>query len=210
MMGITNMNKNIFFIHGAWASGVCFNYLEEKARGAGCSGEIKRFLYDCQNETSSKFIERAKVELAELSSNGLETIVVGHSLGGIVALHMAQEAGVSSVITMASPLAGLMQFNVIINSVLSHHTPILVCLQPNSVMMRDIHNAEYNVPVDVIVSQKGHNPLVTKTPTDGVISVASQTDWLPSTAAVYGVDVNHHDILQSPEPVRVLTRALHR
>jgi hypothetical protein len=43
---------------------------------------------------------------------------------------------------------------------------------------------------------------------DGVIPVATQTKWTPPGSNIYTVEVNHNEILQAPETIICIERAL--
>jgi pimeloyl-ACP methyl ester carboxylesterase len=202
-------NKNLFLIHGAWASRQAFNYLIKKTLDEGNVGRIHCFEYDCQTEPIGSISVRAHAELRGVLSNGLETVVLGHSLGGLIALSLSQYSGVSKAITVASPLAGL-KLPRFVQFFVSYHTPILKELVPTSEFMRYLHAKDYShVPVECIVAAEGYNPMIYER-NDGVVTYNSQTKWHPKGAKVTFSYTNHHEVLQSAEVLRAVEKELTR
>jgi pimeloyl-ACP methyl ester carboxylesterase len=200
-------NKNLFLIHGAWASRQAFNYLIKKTLDEGNVGRIHCFEYDCQLESIEEISIRAHKELNGTLENGLSTVVLGHSLGGLIALSLSQKVGVSKAITVASPLAGL-KLPKMIQYFVSYHTPILKSLVPTSPFMKFIHQKDYSyVPIDCIIASQGYNPMIYER-NDGVITYESQTKWHPKGANVVYSYTNHHEILQSAEILRSVEKEL--
>ena len=196
-------------VHGAWSTKTCFNYLTQKALDHGGVGKIHYFEYDCQKEHSVDLLRRAHEEYDTVSENGLDTIIVGHSLGGILAMYLAKYDNVHRVITLAAPLSGITSLNNFVHYFLVIAAPIFRCLQPKSAFIKDLHEQDYTgKDIDVLVACAGFNVAMPNEPSDGTISIASQNEWLPDNANVQMVKSNHHEILQSAEAVLALERAL--
>lgn len=201
------MNKNLFLIHGAWASEKAFSYIVSKVLSDCGVVNVHSFRYDCQKEHMEQIIERSNKELDLMQSNGLETVIVGHSLGGLIALDLSQNDGVSKSITLASPLSGI-NFPRVMQFYLSYHAPVIKQISPTSKFIRNIHNKKYGKnPIDVIVSTEGFNPLIYED-SDGVVTVDSQTTWTPDPSTMILSSTNHHEILQSAEVVNHIEKAL--
>jgi len=200
-------NKNLFLIHGAWASRQAFNYLVKKTLDDVQVGRIHCFEYDCQSENLNDTVLRAKQHLRQIQENGLETVVVGHSLGGLIGLSMSHKKGISTIITAASPLAGI-RLPKPFQYFVSFHTPVLTHLSPKSTFIRKIQGKDYsNNSIDVLVTTTGFLPMLYEK-NDGVITIDSQTTWTPKGAKVIYSNTNHHEILQSAELIRSVEKAL--
>lgn len=201
------MNKNLFLIHGAWCSKQGFNYIIKKVLDDVNVGNIHCFEYDCNSEDTLTITRRAKRQLDNVSSNGLKTVVVGHSLGGLFALKLSQRSEVHKTITLASPLAGL-KFNRFLHAVLLYHAPILKDLIPDSRFIRSIHEKNYSKnPIEIYIATQGFNPMIFEE-SDGVVPVESQIKWKPENSKVVKVKTNHSEILQSAKTLMAIERSL--
>lgn len=193
--------KKLFLIHGAWSGPKCFNYISEHIDV--CVDEIVYFKYRTQKEDLSKIVSNAKHRLAELEG---EYYILGHSLGGIIALNLINEKNCKAVITLASPLSGI-KLNPMFQTFLIYRAPILQDICEGSKFIKNIHKQHYEKPVFTFVSTQGFNPGILE-PSDGVVTIASQETWLPSTAVSFHVESNHHEILQSKDVVATLRKIL--
>lgn len=201
------MNKNLVLIHGAWCSKQGFNYITKKVLDDTNVGNIHCFEYDCQKETMAQIVHRAKLQLYEVSKNGLKTVVVGHSMGGLIALKLSQRSIVSRAITLAAPLSGL-KVNRWLHTFLLWHAPILRDIVPDSTFIRNLHKKPFDkTPIDVLVANEGFNPMIYE-PSDGVVTIDTQMRWVPPGATLYTVKANHSEILQAPETILRVERAL--
>ena len=201
------MNKNLFLIHGAWASEQAFNYIVKTVLDQCKVGNIHKFKYDCQTEHISDIVERSHEELDIVNSNGLETVIVGHSLGGLIALDLSQQEQVSRTITMASPLCGI-DFPKVLQYYLSYHAPIVKEIVPTSKFVKHIHSKTYGKkPIDVMIATSGFNPMIYEE-SDGVVTIKSQTKWTPTPSRIIRSKTNHHEILQSSEAIHYIEKSL--
>jgi esterase/lipase len=202
-------NKNLFLIHGAWCTRHAFNYITKKVLDDTTVGHIHCFEYDCQKENMRDIVTRAKDRLTKISDNGLKTVVVGHSMGGLIALKLSQREYVYHTVTMASPLSGL-KLNRILHSVLLWQAPILRDIMPDSSFIQKLQRKSFNRnPVTVMIANRGFNPMITE-PSDGVVPIDSQRRWVPETATVQYVESNHTEILQSPEAIYTIENLLRK
>jgi len=183
------MIKNIFAIHGAWSSEISFTHLESKIKG-----HWQMFSYDHANESMDQIIERANSEISESS------IVIGHSLGGIVALNMDSNPLVRGIITLASPLAGL-EMNLL--QLYLSRSNLLGQITNDSRIIKQMKQHDYTKPVLHIVANRGYNPFIFEK-NDGVLPYKIQTGWI--CGSKIEVDANHYEILQSPQTVDHINR----
>jgi pimeloyl-ACP methyl ester carboxylesterase len=200
-------NKNLLLIHGAWCSGKSFNYVVKKILDDSKVGKIVKFEYDCQMEKLGAIRYRLEKTLEDLADNELKTVVVGHSLGGLLALSVSQYHEVAKTITLAAPLSGL-RYNPLLYHYLSYHSPIVKHLAPKSSFLEEVQTSSYGTnPIDVLAAVNGYNPMIYE-PNDGVISIETQTKWTPYPSKLYRVDANHNEILMAADTIIAIERAL--
>jgi pimeloyl-ACP methyl ester carboxylesterase len=183
------MIKNIFAIHGAWSSSLSFTHLESRVRG-----NWQMFSYDHSKENIDQIIERANNEITESS------IVIGHSLGGIVALNMDSNPLVRGIITLASPLAGL-EMNLL--QIYLSQSNLLGQISSDSKIIRQTKQHEYVKPVIHVIASKGYNPFIFER-NDGVLPYKIQTGW--TCGLKVEADANHYEILQSFQTIDHINR----
>lgn len=160
-----------------------FNHLSSLIKG-----EWIRCSYS-PDESLSAIIDRLDQDCTQ------PAVIIGHSLGGVIALNLHDNPNVLGVVTMASPLAGL-QVNYV-TSFLSRSS-LIGDMASNSKIVRRTHGRSYVKPVLHLISTKGFNPFVYEA-NDGVVPLKSQRDW--SCGEVFDVDANHYEILQHPDSI---------
>ena len=198
--------QNILFIHGAWSTRTCFNYAVEKLY---TDNTIQYFEFDCQTEAAEEILARATKECEELSANGKKTTVVGHSMGGVLALHLAQLDSVENIVTIAAPINGIDNINPVVHYFLVATAPILGHLVSRSKFIVDLKERDFsNNNIDVIVATNGFSIAAPKSKTDGVVSIDSQTLWIPDDAKVHSIHTNHHDVLQHAQTAQIIQEAV--
>lgn len=201
------MKKNILFIHGAWCSKKSFSYLANELDRY--SVDIGYVEYDCQKMPMDEIIHRAHDQLEYLASNHIPTVVVGHSMGGLIALKLSQHDAVQSTVTLAAPLSGI-RFNYVMNAFLTYYAPILREMSPESTLIQSLHLAPYDKnPIDVLVADEGFSPFLVE-PNDGVITKHSQKNWIPEGASLTLIDANHNEILQSESSAKKIIEVMKR
>ncbi len=185
-----NIRMRIACVHGAWSTPVSFNHMSCRVRG-----EWLRLSYR-QDEDLGSIISRLDAECDS------PCVVIGHSLGGIVALNLHDNPNVLGVVTMASPLAGL-QISYLARFM--SRSGLIGDAASDGPIMRATRARTYSKPVLHLVSTRGFNPFAYE-PNDGVVPMRSQRDW--SCGEVVDVDANHYEILQHPDAVSGITRFL--
>ena len=195
-------HMNLVLIHGAWSTSNTFNCLINAIESTENLTIIK-INYDCQKHSLSEIISRIKKELTSFKQ---PTIVVGHSLGGIIALSLEQEPSIKRIITLASPISGL-QYPKIAEAFLSFRAPIIKDITYDSKFMMNLRKKKFKKPIDILVSTSGYNPMILEK-NDGVVTVSSQTYWIPSTGKIKYVSANHHEILQTKEFIETVKKHL--
>ena len=91
------MARKIFAIHGAFSTPTIFNYMKSKIR----NHEWQMFDY---SDDINDFVQMCENAVAAVQES---CHVIGHSMGGLIALYLAGHWNVKSITTIASPLDGL-------------------------------------------------------------------------------------------------------
>jgi len=185
--------KDVLFIHGAWASPISFNYIAFKLKDHPNLGDLHYFSYDIQRRTVPQIIKAAR----HLIDHDIQkdTVVVGHSLGGIISLHLHDSVYTDSIVTAAAPLDGL-HMNRFIQGLFILRSQSLSDVFSHSVLIKETQDMEYHKPIDVLVTTNGFNPALYEK-NDGVITVKSQQVWYPKSAKIHHVHTNNTEVLVS-------------
>jgi pimeloyl-ACP methyl ester carboxylesterase len=178
--------KNVMLIHGAWSSGSGFNHIEQNI-----DRDVYYFKYDCNKEKLPDIVDRARKELRE------NTVIVGHSLGGIIALALHDELNCSRIVTLSAPLAGI-TIHPLWDSFVVARAPILNMIERESYFMKDLRKKKYSKIIHSFITTRGFNPFIIDK-SDGIVSIRAQDSWLPPTAFKTYIDCNHFEILQEKE-----------
>lgn len=172
----------ILAIHGAWSSSTSFNYLKSKLKPK----TWETIDYDHRKHSYEDILDMSTGLVKE------PFVAIGHSLGGLIALHQSQDVLCKGIITLASPLAGL-DLNLI--QLYLSRSSLISKIASGSREIRDIHQLVYDhVPVLHLIANKGYNPFIYQD-NDGVLPIKVQTGW--SCGEVVEVPANHYEILQS-------------
>jgi pimeloyl-ACP methyl ester carboxylesterase len=153
----------VVWLHGANQTSLGFSYL--------------RRLCDFENEylvdysSNHRFFENLKQMVQDLNGRG-PFFFVGHSMGGLYALHLSQQLETVGGISISTPFRG------------SSAADWAKYLVPNYALFKDIGRRslpvsaaeciQIDIPWYQIVSVNGNVPYV-KTPNDGVCTLASMT-----------------------------------
>lgn len=185
----------IVYIHGANATDASFNYIREHVSSEDCA----------INYSSDNGFERN----LEVMVNQLSTIrnmfFVGHSLGGIYALHLANALPkqVLGAVTLSTPYGGseiadyvkyFLPFNRLLRDIGSNSWPI------RQASKFTIQHSWTN-----LVTIRGNSPWFSK-PNDGVVSVESQSHL--RDIELIDVNCNHYEILLNRSAVNLIKQKL--
>ena len=200
-------NVEVWFIHGANATPISFNYLKDGlARIPELNNYIFRdIVYDCQED----LLAILKV-MVKKAPKGVPLYLIGHSLGGVLATAMTKviqenDTGIDlrGVATLASPIGG------------SDSANFLKWIYPKYNLFRNISTSNGvikgikafapKVPFVVVVTSSGNNPMF-PTANDGVVTVLSQKELLEVTYVE--MESNHFEVLVNPDTVDILKSLL--
>jgi pimeloyl-ACP methyl ester carboxylesterase len=182
----------LVWIHGLNSSYRSFNYLADKV-APDASVMVS---YD-----SHRALDASIAKVAAQLPEGEDYVLVGHSLGGVIALNLVLEglAAPVKVITISSPLGGSKAASAL--RWFARDMEVLADITPSSHYIRALQVAKPRCPVVSIISTAGSLPLSPE-PNDSVVTVASQK------ALAYGrkieVRANHFEVLCHEHTLRHL------
>jgi pimeloyl-ACP methyl ester carboxylesterase len=187
---------NLVYIHGNHATADSFNFIRSKLPG---HNDIL-----LEYDSSHGFYTNHATMLERL--DGLDDVFfVAHSLGGIHALHLADELGsrVIGGVTMSTPYGG------------SEAAEMVACLLPFSQVLKDIRprsapivagrEISLSVPWTNLVSTTGSSPFMLAA-NDGVVTLGSMRHR-PDIQLV-DIDCNHFEIVLNPQAVAVIEKEI--
>ena len=178
-------------IHGAWSSDISFNHIASQIRA-----DWQHFAYDHHTEGLRHIIQRARESITE------PCVLIGHSLGGMVALALEDSPHIRGIITLASPLTGL-DLNLV--QVYLSRSSLIGEITNRSHIVKDIQKHSYTKPVLHLVANRGYNPFIYEQ-NDGVLPYKVQTGW--SCGPICEIAANHYEILQSSDSIANISRFL--
>jgi pimeloyl-ACP methyl ester carboxylesterase len=187
---------NLVYIHGNHATADSFNFIRSKLPG---HNDIL-----LEYDSSHGFYTNHAAMLDRL--DGLDDVFfVAHSLGGIHALHLADELGsrVIGGVTMSTPYGG------------SEAAEMVACLLPFSQVLKDIRprsapivagrDMSLAVPWTNLVSTTGSSPFMLAA-NDGVVTLGSMRQR--SDIRLVDIECNHFEIVLNPQALAVIEREI--
>lgn len=181
--------SNILAIHGAFSTPRMFSFLKHEIK----SHNWKFLDYRNEIENIEVIVERGRQLLKNEKYH-----LIGHSMGGLVALALANEPNVLSIATIATPLGGL-DINLIQSYLSRSH--FLSEIAHNSKFIRNIHAQKISNPVLHLITTHGFNPYIYE-PNDGVVTVRSQQRW--NCGKAIEIAANHSEVLLHEDTVNHL------
>lgn len=187
-------NLKIVFIHGHGASSESFNFIRS---------QLAHESIDIEYDSAHGFASNLAVMVDRLSDES-HVFFIAHSLGGLYALHLADQMGARAIgaVTMATPYGG------------SEAALALNYIWPQQ-LYRDIHltAAPITQARDIapranwtaIVSTKGHSQLMAAA-NDGVVTMDSMC--ARGDARAVKVHSTHHEIVLSRQSVEIIQAAI--
>lgn len=182
-----NFIMHIWFIHGANASPVSFEYL----KGA----------LDWSNYTDITYSAKAPIHetvdrLVDMLDNEEDEVhIIGHSMGGILASAIAQRRPlqVETVTTISTPFGGSETANLM--SFFMPFDPFLKNIRSSNDVLTKVRREGAAVPTLSIITTACSNPFEPRK-NDGVVTVQSQLDF-PGAIQIEH-ELNHFEALLSP------------
>jgi len=176
----------IFAIHGAFSTPTIFNYAKTKIK----TSDWHMFDYSNDINDFQRVCETAMYAIEE------PVHVIGHSMGGMIALFLAGHHQVQSITTIASPLDGL---DVSMAQQYMSRSSFIRELKKNGQFINQLHYQAYPMPVQHIITTRGFNPYMFDE-NDGVVSLTSQRGW--HVGVVHEIAANHAEIMQHDDCIK--------
>lgn len=187
---------NIVYIHGHGATSASFNFLR-----VGLTS-YPFMLLDYQSEDG--FYNNLDVMLRQLQGHK-NLFFVGHSLGGIYALHLANALGdqVRGGITISTPYGGS-QAAQLVQFMLPFHQ-VLRDIQPGSAPIEDANAFNSQHPWTNIVTTAGHSSFMLAA-NDGVVTQESMRHR--EDICLIDIDSDHYEVLRNPATLVMIEDAI--
>ena len=184
--------QNILAIHGAFSSPRIFNFLHSQLN--------KKYhwnFFDYRSQTSGLF------SIIKSIPSYADVHIVGHSMGGLIALGICNQPWVKSITTIATPLGG-----VDVNFLQSYFTrsDFINDIASHGEFIKNIPKKNYTCPIQHIISTAVFSPWLFE-PNDGVVTLRSQRAF--SLGKTIEIDANHAEIMLDPTTVKSLDTFWH-
>ena len=187
----------IVYIHGASATSESFNYIRKQITGY----EDLVINYDSRNG-----FEKNLADMRYQLSNYHSIFFICHSLGGIYALHLADElkGKVLGAVTLSTPYGGAEVADVA--KYFLPYSRLLKDIGPSSWAMRQGDAIDIHHPWTNVVTVKGNSPWV-PSPNDGVVTVSSQRHHDQGMELIE-LDYNHYEVVLSERTVNIINERI--
>lgn len=187
----------LVYIHGASATSESFNYIRKHITGH----EDLVINYDSRNG-----FEKNLADMRYQLSNYHSIFFICHSLGGIYALHLANELGnkVLGAVTLSTPYGGAEVADVA--KYFLPYSRLLKDIGPRSWAMQHAAAIKIAHPWTNVVTVKGTSPWVPQ-PNDGVVTIASQKQHQEGMELIE-LDYNHYEVVLSDRVIELIKERL--
>lgn len=186
----------LVYIHGASATSESFNYIRQHIKG----NELL-INYDSRNG-----FEKNLENMRALLSAQKDMFFICHSLGGIYALHLANEFPdrVLGAVTLSTPYGGAEVADVA--KYFLPYSRLLKDIGPTSWAMKTVRSITIDKPWTNIVTTQGSAPWI-PAPNDGVVTISSQCKR-EDIMELIELDCNHYEVVLNNMVVAVINNCI--
>ena len=184
------MMKYIFAIHGAFSSPKIFNYLKTQL---GPTYHWRFLNYQDETGGFNKIIN----SIPDFSE---PHYVIGHSMGGLMALGIFPKPWVRSITTIATPLGGV---DVNLMQQYLSRSEFMSDINSHGDLIQKLSKIQTNKPVQHLISTNGFNPWVYE-PNDGVVTLRSQRAY--NLGVSHDIPSNHAEVMLNELTVDILRK----
>ncbi len=181
----------LVYIHGASATGESFNYIRKHIGGKDIVVN-----YDSRNgfENNLKIMQE---QLAPMN----DIIFIGHSLGGIYSLHLANLLPKQTLgaVTLSTPYGGAE-----VADYVQYFLPfsrLMRDIGPSSWVMKQANKIKIQHPWTNVVTVRGQSPFMIE-PNDGVVTITSQKHH--SDMELIEIEYNHYEVVLNEKVINII------
>jgi len=186
------LNMMLVYIHGASATSESFTYIRSCIGGNDIAFEYK---------SSKGFKQNFKTMCSSIKDINDDVFFIAHSLGGIYALHLANEfkEKTCGAVTLSTPYGGC------------HEADIARYFLPFNQLMRDIgtlsapmsavKSISLPAPWTQVVTTAGQSPWIT-VENDGVVTIESQR--ARPDMELIELPLNHYEVVLSNKTIEII------
>jgi pimeloyl-ACP methyl ester carboxylesterase len=186
----------LVYIHGASATSESFNYIRKHI-------PAKELLinYDSRNG-----FEKNLANMRELLSAQKDMFFICHSLGGIYALHLADEFSdqVVGAVTLSTPYGGAEVADVA--KYFLPYSRLLKDIGPTSWAMKHARSIQISCSWTNVVTTQGSAPWI-PAPNDGVVTISSQRKR-EDIMDLVELDCNHYEVVLNDQVIEIIKEKL--
>lgn len=185
--------KTVVYVHGLNQTHRCFNYILQN---------LPEHKAVCIDYYSHQRLAESITEVRKQLPKG-EFALVGHSLGGLISVLLANDFPITEMITISSPIAGSKVAS--LARWFPNAPAIVGDLVPSSHLIVQATTQKLSIPTISIFSSTGHLRAQVE-PNDSIVTIASQK------ALPYGrkheVKANHFEVLLHERTVELIQKHL--
>jgi pimeloyl-ACP methyl ester carboxylesterase len=183
---------HLVYIHGASATGESFNYIRSHITG------LPEIIVEYN---SSNGFDRNLADMKQQVQGVDRVLFVCHSLGGIYALHLAEEFRdqAAGAVTLSTPYGGAESADYA--KYFLPFSRLLRDIGPSSAPITSSNAIKIQHPWLNIVTTRGDSPWIMQ-PNDGVVTVASMRHR--SDMQFRELYINHYEVVMSPKTVDII------